>query len=133
MAIRESPLGKSTNKPPTPPLRTKLTPPKLGKTLLLHSEIFLERLLPELRSYRDNWDNLAGGDPKATDVSFEDCHDLCEGVATCTQFALEDGKCFIGKGPKLGIPKQGTQSGWLMGRIQKLVAESKTCSKPQFS
>lgn len=104
-----------------------------GKTLLLHSEIFKEKIHPSLPPHRTNWDNLAS-DEKAHDIPFEDCEAICDSIPDCVQFALKSGRCFTGNRPRLGVSVRAddVQSGWMLGRIQKVVDEARVCKQPDF-
>ncbi|EAW09313.1 glycosyltransferase family 31 protein [Aspergillus clavatus NRRL 1] len=104
---------------------------KSRKRLLLHSDIFKELIYPELSNVRDGWDNLASDEqPSAT--SFHECQSLCLNDLSCTQFALRDGACFTGKSPRLGVRRPQVRSGWVMKRVERMLAGAPSCPKPDF-
>lgn len=116
---------------PSPSFNTDTNKRQLDKTILLHSEIFRERIYPEIPPSRENWDNLSG-EEKASDVTFEECRKICGGIPSCSQFSFKDEKCYVGKGPRLGLPSLNVRSGWMMDRIKKMMVEAPYCKQPEF-
>lgn len=101
------------------------------KKYLLHSDVFRERILPQMRpGIQQDWDNLSGD--LVEDILVEnvqDCRRVCEEDGLCRQYSFrwsEDPdfegewrpECRTFESPRLGVAREGTQSGWMMTRIE---------------
>lgn len=102
------------------------------KTVLLHSEVFRERLYPEITAERSNWDNLSGDIHSPSIDTWEDCQALCASVPACLQYSWRGKRCFTNKSPRLGQGHADARSGWVVRRINGLVAAAPKCKKPDF-
>ena len=101
------------------------------KRYLLHSDVFRERILPQMRpGVQQGWDNLSGDLVEDILVeSVQDCRRVCEDDGLCRQYSFrwsedpdfEGGyrpECRTFESPRLGVAREGTQSGWMMTRIE---------------
>jgi hypothetical protein len=120
---------------------------QIGRTQLLHRDVFKEYILPELYAEVNDWDNLSM-DVESDDTGpFEACKLLCESKPTCLQFSYAAGKCSTSTKVVLGESaktrcieysiaaskcirwQEGTQfagsiqSGWIMDRLEQYVAD----------
>ncbi|KAH8690569.1 hypothetical protein BGW36DRAFT_400996 [Talaromyces proteolyticus] len=112
---------------------------------LLHSDIFRERLLPQMTAgTHENWDNLAGDlveDQVINTVG--ECRQLCEEDGLCRQFSFRMGEdpdnegelrpeCRTFESPRLGVAREGTTSGWMMTRIEVITRARGYCQAPEW-
>lgn len=102
------------------------------KTILLHGDVFKERIYPELSSDRAYWDNLSTDEHSVSVDTYEDCQALCATSPQCLQFTFRAGRCFTGKTPKLGGDSRDASSGWMMKRVDNLLKKAPKCKKPEF-
>ncbi|KAI9927884.1 hypothetical protein ASPWEDRAFT_52409 [Aspergillus wentii DTO 134E9] len=102
-----------------------------NKTILLHGEIFEERIYPELSPRRPNWDNLSG-DEQPSITTLEDCQKFCNRSADCAQFTFKYDQCFTSKTPKLGKKSPGMTSGWSMATVENMMDKAPSCIGPDF-
>ncbi|QKX63821.1 uncharacterized protein TRUGW13939_10992 [Talaromyces rugulosus] len=112
---------------------------------LLHSDVFRERLLPQMTAgIHQDWDNLAGDlveDPSVDTVVA--CRKFCEKDGLCRQFSFrwdedpDNGgvrrpECRTFESPRLGVAREGTQSGWMMTRIELTSRARGYCQWPEW-
>lgn len=79
---------------------------------------------------QQDWDNLSGDLVEDRLVeTVQECRRICEEDGLCRQYSFrwtEDPEvegasrpeCRTFESPRLGVPREGTQSGWMMTRIE---------------
>ncbi|ODM18527.1 hypothetical protein SI65_06399 [Aspergillus cristatus] len=102
------------------------------KTLLLHGDVFKERIYPELSSDRSYWDNLSTEEHSVAIDTYEDCQALCATAPQCAQFTFRAGRCYTNKTPKMGHSSADASSGWIMKRVDAMLASAPKCRRPDF-
>ncbi|SMQ54886.1 unnamed protein product [Zymoseptoria tritici ST99CH_3D7] len=102
---------------------------------ILHKDVFTNYILPRLviRGGRaDDWENFSGGgglfmgEKKAESVS--ECQGTCQANEGCLQYEFAEGMCRFGDVPRMGSFKRGSQSRWLLARVQGWVEGREKCS-----
>jgi hypothetical protein len=76
---------------------------------------------------RDNWDNESAKDVGVADT-LDVCRSWCVESMECVQYSLNTkGHCRHFHLPRLGKAANDVQSGWLVERVEKLVAGVPPC------
>jgi hypothetical protein len=120
---------------------------RLGKTGLLHRDLFKEYILPKLAPRTEDWDNLSMDTEPGDAGPFERCQTVCEGKPACLQFSYTAGKCSTSSEVILGNEAEtrcleysaaasrclrwddgaqfagSIQSGWMMERVSDYVKD----------
>ncbi|KAN0089971.1 glycosyltransferase family 31 protein [Hyaloscypha variabilis] len=111
-----------------------------GSSPLTHRELFANFVMPALRAYRRDWDNLASdpgefgktGGVFVEAVSFEKCAQACEDDVKCLQYSHHGNRCHIGMSIRLGhkkVDEEGIwQSGWNKTRLDNWISIQGHCS-----
>ncbi|KAL1968114.1 hypothetical protein VTN77DRAFT_2245 [Rasamsonia byssochlamydoides] len=109
---------------------------KKNHELLLHSDVFRERIFPELTiGPRSDWDNLSENEQQGEFASVRDCETRCRRDPDCMQYSYvhneADGrsKCRTSNSPRLGMKKPGVQSGWAVHRINATMNVMGVCDE----
>ncbi|KAJ5808959.1 hypothetical protein N7474_010228 [Penicillium riverlandense] len=89
--------------------------------LLLHADVFRKHIHNASLSERSDWDNLSNVNIDSVS-SAEACHEACSHDSDCLQwsFGANEG-CKHASTTLLGVPTNGTHSGWMKNRVQKLL------------
>jgi len=103
---------------------------------LRHKDVFANYILPQTTHNRSDWDNHSDKElasSSSPSASPEDCNMLCEGDASCLQWAFSaEGKCLSTSKPNLGEPSNGTVSGWISRRMQQFYDDGPVCGDVQW-
>lgn len=91
--------------------------------------MFRHLVHPQLKSLQPDWDNLSDEEHLIDAAS---CQEMCASEPDCLQYSYEAGKCRTSKMAKIGVPKTGVSSGWMTDRIDAIVKELGSCTKPQW-
>ncbi|ORY68918.1 uncharacterized protein BCR38DRAFT_335455 [Pseudomassariella vexata] len=105
----------------------------LEDSLLRHSDVFRDFVLPQLGPEVADWDNVSTDEQdSASNASFPECHGICERQSDCMQFSLDGQDCRSSKKISLGHqrhrrhkdePSERMVSGWMMDRVSAFVEE----------
>lgn len=89
--------------------------------LLLHADVFRKYIHNASLSERRDWDNLSGVKVDSV-LSTEACHEACRHDSDCLQWSFgADEGCKHASTTLLGVSTNGTHSGWMKARVQKLL------------
>lgn len=94
--------------------------------LLLHADVYRELIHDTSVATRADWDNLSGSgivfDPP-TVPSLAACADACAQNTECLQYTYTDSdqSCKQASSAFAGVAKNGTHSGWITPRVQRLL------------
>ncbi|KAJ5587971.1 uncharacterized protein N7459_003736 [Penicillium hispanicum] len=104
-------------------------------SLLLHGDVYRELIHNDHMAEREDWDNLSGADivfDPPTSSSLESCADACAQNTECLQYSFNQGDnvCKHASTTFGGVANNGTFSGWMTNRVQRLL-ESFQSSCPQ--
>ncbi|PKX96213.1 glycosyltransferase family 31 protein [Aspergillus novofumigatus IBT 16806] len=100
-----------------------------NNSVILHSDVFRHLVHPQFKPLQPDWDNLSD---EEHDIGAASCQELCASEPECLQYSYEAGKCRTSKKAKIGVPKTGVSSGWMTDRIDAVVKELGSCTKPQW-
>ncbi|KAJ5937021.1 hypothetical protein N7466_003471 [Penicillium verhagenii] len=94
--------------------------------LLLHADVYREYVHNGSLSQLDDWDNLSGADiifDEPTLPSVDSCADACMQNSECLQYSFhhEENSCKHAATTLQGVRSNGTSSGWIPRRVQKLL------------
>jgi hypothetical protein len=99
-------------------------------SFMRHGDVFSLYTLPRMaESPRDDWDNESDREELEVE-SFEECHRRCEMVERCLQYSYDEGgsMCKTRATPRLGVPKPGLRSGWMVERMESFRDGMPRCS-----
>ncbi|CAL5869964.1 uncharacterized protein PFLUO_LOCUS4197 [Penicillium psychrofluorescens] len=89
--------------------------------LLLHADVFRKYIHNASLSERRDWDNLSSVKIDLVS-STEACHEACSHDSDCLQWSFgADEGCKHASTTLLGVSTNGTHSGWMKNRVQKLL------------
>ncbi|KAI2790386.1 hypothetical protein POX_d05897 [Penicillium oxalicum] len=99
---------------------------KSGKNaLLLHGDVYREMVHNKSLATRSNWDNLSPANIKldTPQPSADACAKACAQNHDCLQYSFDHGKqtCKHASTTFGGVPTNGTDSGWITHRVQRLL------------
>ncbi|CAI7639937.1 unnamed protein product [Penicillium glandicola] len=106
--------------------------------LMLHADVYQKLVYDGTFSARDDWDNLSGTkiDFAAGTIStVEVCAEYCARNEACLQYSFNhlDGVCKHASTTFAGVATNGTQSGWITPRVNKLLkAFQSSCNEVQY-
>lgn len=94
--------------------------------LLLHADVYREFIHDGALAGRDDWDNMSPTDiifEEPTIPSLESCHDACSQNMDCLQYTWNhhENTCKHASTTFHGAANNGTYSGWMTHRVQKLL------------
>ncbi|KAJ5533685.1 hypothetical protein N7494_010237 [Penicillium frequentans] len=94
--------------------------------LLLHADVYREYVHNGTLSQLDDWDNLSGAEivfDEPTLPSVDSCADACMQNTECLQYSFHHGEssCKHAATTLHGVRSNGTSSGWIPRRVQKLL------------
>jgi len=94
--------------------------------LLLHADVYREFIHDGALASRNDWDNMSPTDiifEEPTIPSLESCHDACTQNQDCLQYTWnhKDKVCKHASTTFHGAASNGTYSGWMTNRVQKLL------------
>ncbi|KAJ6088250.1 hypothetical protein N7486_009511 [Penicillium sp. IBT 16267x] len=94
--------------------------------LLLHADVYREYVHNGSLSQLDDWDNLSGAEivfDEPTLPSIDSCADACMQNTECLQYSYHHGEntCKHAATTLHGVRSNGTSSGWIPRRVQKLL------------
>ena len=96
---------------------------------LKHKDVFRTWVLPQMNHTVGDWDNLADEEVEDNARDEWDCRAVCEDKPECVQYSYRNGRCRISGVPRLGSEKDDrSRSGWMMGRIHRLMKRLDECS-----
>ncbi|KAJ5689808.1 hypothetical protein N7462_004200 [Penicillium macrosclerotiorum] len=112
---------------------------KSGKNaLLLHADVYREMIHNGSLAKREDWDNLSPAiidfDPPTT-PSADACSDACSQNSECLQFSYNHGEktCKHASTTFGGVATNGTYSGWMTHRVQRLLKNfQSSCPEVQY-
>ena len=102
-------------------------------SVLEHRDVFKEFVRPDIVADKSEWSNLSPSlVPNTVGSSFDECREQCELHEDCLQYTSAGNGCFIStKQVMLGERTAGTESGWMMDRIEGWVNGLDDCSGNQ--
>ncbi|KAJ5691658.1 hypothetical protein N7488_012393 [Penicillium malachiteum] len=94
--------------------------------LLLHADVYRDFVHNGTLAEREDWDNLSGADivfDHPTEPSVDSCADACMQNTGCLQYSYNhnESTCKHAATTLHGIASNGTSSGWMTRRVQKLL------------
>jgi hypothetical protein len=100
--------------------------------VLRHEDIFKHYVMPQMSTWRMDWDNMSEKDEGNVN-SFEECRAACEKEPACKQYSYDQtGVCRTRVNPRLGIPTKGTKSGWIKDSILAFERDKAPCETEEF-
>lgn len=107
-------------------------------SLLLHADVYREFIHERGVTVRQDWDNLSGAeivfDPPSV-PSLDTCADACAQNTECLQYTWTpaDKSCKQASSAFAGAARNGTQSGWVTFRVERLLkAFQSSCPQVEF-
>ncbi|KAK3623773.1 hypothetical protein LTR56_021426 [Elasticomyces elasticus] len=105
-------------------------------TVLHHSDVFKQRVMPNISQVRDGWTNASpdlvehsARIVKPAEARLEECQAICEAKGTCLQYAVSPIGCSTSDQVKLGRVSQGVRSDWMMPRVERWVKNMDRCPR----
>ncbi|KAJ5742077.1 hypothetical protein N7533_011486 [Penicillium manginii] len=94
--------------------------------LLLHADVYRDLIHNGTLAGRDDWDNMSPTDiifDEPTKPSLESCHQACTQNKDCLQYSWnqKENTCKHASTTFHGAASNGTYSGWMTHRVQKLL------------
>ncbi|KAJ6089302.1 hypothetical protein N7467_004518 [Penicillium canescens] len=106
--------------------------------LMLHADVYQKFIYDGSFTVREDWDNLSGVKidfAAGTIPTVDACAEVCARNQDCLQYTFneQDGVCKHAPTTFAGVAKNGTRSGWMGSRVQKLLRSFQhSCPEVQY-